>query len=89
MRNFTDYDMYLFGQGTHYDIYQKFGVHRMTEDGVEGYVFDVWAPHASAVYVIGEWNGWDENANPMERLEPTEVGIYEAFIHGGEGWRPL
>ena len=80
MGNFTELDMYLFGQGTHYDIYNKLGAHKAVVDGVEGFYFDVWAPHASAVSVIGEFNGWNENTNMMTRLEPQEIGIYEAFI---------
>lgn len=80
MSNFTELDIYLFGQGTHYDIYNKLGAHKAVVDGVEGFYFDVWAPHASAVSVIGEFNGWNENTNMMTRLEPQEIGIYEAFI---------
>ena len=57
MQFFTDYDMYLYGQGTHYDIYKKFGAHPIRVNGVDGYVFDVWAPHARDVAVIGEFNG--------------------------------
>ncbi len=80
MRNFTELDMYLFGQATHYDIYKKMGANHAVVDGVEGFFFDVWAPHASSVSVIGEFNGWDEERNYLERLAPMEMGIYEAFI---------
>ncbi|MBP7058909.1 MAG: 1,4-alpha-glucan branching protein GlgB [Lachnospiraceae bacterium] len=80
MEHFTDYDMYLFGQGTHYDIYKKLGVHSAKKNGVNGYYFDVWAPHAESVNVIGEFNDWDENADTMERLSPEEIGIYEVFL---------
>ena len=80
MEHFTDYDMYLFGQGTHYDIYKKLGVHSAKKNGVNGYYFDVWAPHAESVNVIGEFNNWDENADTMERLSPEEIGIYEVFL---------
>ena len=80
MGHFTDYDMYLFGQGTHYDIYKKLGVHSAKKNGVNGYYFDVWAPHAESVNVIGEFNDWDENADTMERLSPEEIGIYEVFL---------
>ena len=80
MGHFTDYDMYLFGQGTHYDIYKKLGVHSAKKNGVNGYYFDVWAPHAESVNVIGEFNNWDENADTMERLSPEEIGIYEVFL---------
>lgn len=80
MGHFTDYDMYLFGQGTHYDIYKKLGVHSAKKNGVNGYYFDVWAPHAESVNVIGEFNNWDENADTMERLSPEEMGIFEVFL---------
>ena len=56
MSNFTEMDCYLFGQATHYDIYRKMGAHKMTIEGEEGVCFDVWAPHADRVYVIGEFN---------------------------------
>ena len=73
MRNMTELDMYLFGQSTHYDIYKKMGSHPMTVNKKEGTVFDVWAPHAEKVWVIGSFNGWDETAHEMERLEPEEI----------------
>jgi 1,4-alpha-glucan branching enzyme len=82
MRNFTELDAYLFGQATHYDIYQKMGVHKANVDGVDGFYFDVWAPHAEEVSVIGEFNDWDEERNYMQRLTPLEMGIYETFIPG-------
>ncbi len=75
-----DLDQYLFGQGTHYDIFQKLGAHPMTVDGVKGVYFAVWAPHALDVHVIGDFDGWDEDSRPMERLEP--LGIWECFIPG-------
>ena len=62
MSNFTEMDCYLFGQATHYDIYRKMGAHKMTIEGEEGVCFDVWAPHADRVYVIGEFNGWNETS---------------------------
>ncbi len=80
MSYFTEMDSYLFGQATHYDIYQKMGVHAGELDGVKGYYFDVWAPHAAEVYVIGEFNGWHEQANRMERVEPRSMGVFETFI---------
>lgn len=73
-------DQYLFGQGTHYDIYKKLGAHPTKVRGKEGVVFAVWAPHAKSVSVIGDFNHWNVTANPMKRLEPS--GIYELFIPG-------
>lgn len=77
-RFITEFDQYLFGQGTHYDLYNKLGAHPMTVDGEEGVYFAVWAPNAAAVSIVGDFNEWDENATPMERLEP--LGIYQIFL---------
>ena len=84
MGNFTELDMYLFGQGTHYDIYKKLGAHPTVQKKKSGVLFDVWAPHAARVWVIGTFNDWDETANEMERLEPEEPGIYELFVPGAK-----
>ncbi len=79
MRNFTELDMYLFGQATNYDIFRKMGAHPAEADGKKGVFFDVWAPHAEAVAVIGDFNDWNESSHMMERLTPTEMGIWELF----------
>ena len=84
MSNFTDLDMYLLGQATHYDIYKKMGAHVATVNKKKSVYFDVWAPHAAAVAVIGEFNDWDESANMMERLEDSDMGIYETFVPGAK-----
>ena len=73
-------DHYLFGQGNHYEIYKKLGAHEVTVKGKKGVYFAVWAPHAKNVSVIGDFNGWDEDANYMERQEP--LGIYVGFVPG-------
>ena len=73
-------DQYLFGQGNHYEIYQKMGAHKVTCNGKEGVYFAVWAPHARRVAVIGDFNGWDFEADYMERQEP--LGIYTLFVPG-------
>lgn len=75
-------DQYLFGQGTHYEIYKKMGAHKVTSRGKEGVYFAVWAPHAKSVSVIGDFNDWDYGVNPMERQEP--LGIYTCFVPGVE-----
>ena len=80
MSNFTELDGYLFGQGTHYDIYKKLGAHKGKNGKKEGVYFDLWAPHASKVAVIGEFNNWDETKNFMQRVEPESQGIFETFI---------
>ena len=79
-RFITEFDQYLFGQGTQYDLYNKLGAHPMTVDEEEGVYFAVWAPNAAAVSIVGDFNEWDENATPMERLEP--LGIYQIFLTG-------
>ncbi len=76
----SEADQYLFAQGTHYDIYKKLGAHPSEEDGVSGTYFAVWAPNAASVHVIGTFNGWDEAANPLNKLGPG--GIYSAFVPG-------
>ena len=73
-------DQYLFGQGNHYEIYQKMGAHKVTVDGETGVYFAVWAPNARRVAVVGDFNDWDFEANYMERQEP--MGIYTCFVPG-------
>lgn len=73
-------DQYLFSQGTHYDIYKKLGAHFSEEKGVKGVFFAVWAPHAAAVHVIGEFNGWNEESHPMKKEGPG--GIHSLFVPG-------
>ena len=82
MANFTELDRYLFGQATHYDIYRKLGAHFAEVKGVKGVYFDLWAPNAERVFLIGSFNGWNETANEMTRLKPETMGIYELFIPG-------
>lgn len=84
MGNFTELDMYLFGQATHYDIYKKLGAHLMTVRRKSGVMFDLWAPHAKRVWVFGTFNDWDETKHEMKRLEPAECGIYELFVPGAK-----
>ena len=74
----TEGDRYLFGMGTHYEIYEKMGAHKaVNEDGVEGYYFAVWAPRAAAVYVVGDFNNWRSDGFEMTRLGSS--GIFELF----------
>ena len=71
-------DHYLFGQGTHYEIYKKMGAHKVKRGKKEGVYFAVWAPHAASVSVVGEFNDWNKDKNPMDRGEP--LGIYTCFV---------
>ena len=80
MSYFTELDSYLFGQGTHYDIYKKLGAHLQTRKKTQGVCFDVWAPNAERVFVIGEFNEWNEQSHEMERVEPETMGIFELFV---------
>lgn len=74
----TETDRYLFGNGTHYEIYEKLGAHPKTIDQKDGIYFAVWAPHAAAVGVVGDFNQWDPEATPMHLLGSS--GIYEVFV---------
>ena len=74
----TEFDTYLFAEGKQYDVYEKFGAHPMTIDGVKGTYFAVWAPHARRVSVVGDFNMWDGALNPMQMMQTS--GIYELFI---------
>lgn len=74
----TEVDRYLFGNGRHYEIYDKMGAHPMTIKGKNGIYFAVWAPHAEEVSVVGDFNTWDLDANPMKLL--ADSGIFEAFV---------
>ncbi len=75
---FNDKDVYLFHQGTNYRSYQLFGAHLDSENGKNGVRFIVWAPHAQAVSVVGDFNEWNVGAHPMRRADGGQNWI--AFI---------
>ena len=76
-------DIRNFQNGTHYSLYEKFGSHPLTVLNRKGYYFSVWAPNATYVSVVGDFNHWDTNAHPLfVRLEKS--GIWEGFIPGLE-----
>ncbi|MDQ3394536.1 MAG: 1,4-alpha-glucan branching protein GlgB [Bacteroidota bacterium] len=76
---FSDYDVHLFREGKHYSLHEKFGSHIMEHKGTKGTYFAVWAPNASQVTVIGEFNAWNRGSHPMNvRLDQS--GIWECFI---------
>jgi 1,4-alpha-glucan branching enzyme len=76
----TDYDFHLFGEGRLWKSYEKFGAQLHVVDGVEGVNFAVWAPNASAVSVVGDFNGWDGARHAMHKRIPS--GIWELFVPG-------
>ena len=79
----SDYDLFLeleaFSEGRSCHAWRCFGSHPGQKDGQDGYVFRVWAPNAKQVCVFGDFNGWDENAAPLEKLEG---GIWQGFVPG-------
>ncbi|WP_370215002.1 1,4-alpha-glucan branching protein GlgB [Mesoflavibacter profundi] len=76
---FTDLDIYLFKNGTHYKLYEKFGSHVITLNGVEGTYFAVWAPSAKQVSVVGDFNYWEDGLHTLN-VRWDESGIWEGFI---------
>jgi len=77
----TDHDLYLFNEGTHLKLYDKLGAHPMSRaGGTEGTYFSVWAPDASQVLVIGDFNDWNKGSHPLR--ERGGSGIWEGFIPG-------
>jgi 1,4-alpha-glucan branching enzyme len=78
----TDQDLYLFNEGSHYRMYDKLGAHIVEVAGVHGAGFGVWAPAAREVSVIGDFNGWNNQANVLNPRGSS--GIWEGFIPGLE-----
>jgi 1,4-alpha-glucan branching enzyme len=80
----TDYDRHLLNEGRHFRSYEKLGAQIRTIDEVEGVNFTVWAPNATGVSVVGDFNAWDGRRHPMRKHIPS--GFWELFIPGlGEG----
>ena len=77
-------DIYLFNEGTHYEVYKKLGAHMIELGGVAGTHFAVWAPNAQRVSVVGDFNHWDGRVHAMRKMIPS--GVWEIFIpHVQEG----
>ncbi|HEY8506621.1 MAG TPA: 1,4-alpha-glucan branching protein GlgB [Gemmataceae bacterium] len=76
----SEEDLYLFNEGSHLRLYEKLGAHPARVDGVEGTTFAVWAPNAERVSVIGDFNGWDPGANPLQTRGHS--GVWEGFLPG-------
>ena len=77
-RVLTDFDLHLFGEGTHLRAFEKFGAHRLVVGTTVGVHFAVWAPNAERVSLIGDFNGWDARVHAMRLLVPA--GVWEIFI---------
>src|ERR1700739_1906232 len=75
----SEQDIQNYQWGTHYSLYNKFGSHQVEVSGVTGFYFAVWAPNATAVSVIGNFNDWQPGSHPLfVRLDNS--GIWEGFI---------
>ena len=82
---FSDFDINLFKSGKHFRLYDKFGSHITTVNGVEGTYFAVWAPTAHKVSVIGDFNFWNDFEHELN-VRWDSSGIWEGFIpHVGKG----
>ena len=80
----TDYDLHLLNEGRHWQCYNRLGAQLRTINGVEGVNFAVWAPNATSVSVVGDFNAWDGRRHPMRKHIPS--GFWELFVPGlGEG----
>jgi len=77
----TPYDIHLFREGKHFQLYEKLGSHPIQLNGEEGTHFAVWAPNAKQVHVIGDFNQWRNDSHPL-RLRSDDSGIWEGFIPG-------
>ena len=75
----AEYPIFLFKQGNNQEAQRYFGAHLCQQDGQDGAVFRVWAPHAKAVSVVGDFNSWVPGSHPMTKVEE---GIWELFIPG-------
>ena len=70
---FGELDLYLFGEGRHYRLYEKMGAHPFTYRRQAGIHFAVWAPHAEEVSVVGDFNGWNPGKTPMKRISGSGI----------------
>ena len=75
--NYSDFPLYVFHQGRNFKAQDFLGAHKVEENK---YVFRVWAPHATAVYVVGDFDGWNEENAPMIKL--NDAGVWETYVEG-------
>ncbi len=76
----TEYDLHLFAEGNFLQLYEKLGAHVLTQKGAKGTHFAVWAPNATSVSVIGDFNQWDAQKNKMTAMGSS--GVWTTFIEG-------
>src|SRR4051794_10000276 len=76
----SDFDLHLLAEGNHLRSYERLGAHLVDRDGVAGATFAVWAPGASSVSVVGDFNGWESGADRLERR--GDSGFWEGFVPG-------
>lgn len=76
----SDFDLYLLGEGNHFQIHEKLGAKVKIVDGVKGVLFAVWAPNAKSVNVSGNFNYWNVESHPMENL--MNSGVWVLFVPG-------
>ena len=76
----TEYDLHLLAEGTHYRSWEKLGAHIIREKEEEGTFFALWAPNAKKVSVIGDFNHWNDSANPLKRIKDS--GYWRGFVPG-------
>lgn len=75
--NYNDFPLHVFHEGRNFKSQEFLGAHKVDDDK---YVFRVWAPNASSVFVVGDFNGWDESASPMYKL--NDGGVWETYADG-------
>ena len=78
MARMSEFEQYLFNEGTLYRAYERLGAHLRTVEGRAGVFFAVWAPNAQKVSVIGDFNNWDGSKNLMQPVGSS--GIRETFV---------
>ena len=77
-----EFPLFVFHEGNNFEAFNFFGAHKGTKDGREGVYFRVWAPNAKSVSIIGDFNNWDRNVNPMYQL--SDKSVWEIFLEGVE-----
>ena len=76
----SDFDIYLYGEGHHWNIYRILGAHHHSVDNVDGVLFATWAPNAERVSIVGDFNHWDGRCHPLRTRGAS--GLWELFIPG-------